>query len=422
MRQITKSGTTDVIVLTGDDAKDFDPRRILWSSSELMYRQYLQGERGESASDCRALLLPLARTSHIYAAVSIDLFRAFSRVHDTHAELVELLREVCVMESEGPIHNTTPLSVIAPKPSVHVSADNGSDDEKGIVPAKWLRAAFWDPASRIHASWRLSTFVSWVTEERPHVDRTTETVYGGPHGVRMIVFAISRILQNIERAASGSPAPRDVSKHFKTADLTGLRDSALGLIGKLREDVASSRHILRSSLKARQAALETEVCRLYRSRAGSGVLAATAANVAPTSGLPHNEDILEEMYDHICETQELNVDVQEDAEYEVAERIHESNMEFEETLEHIEITAILGDFELDDETADGTNILSGLSEQYDSNSTNPIPESCSGTGQANETPDVEMSPGNPHGGYPGHSLPASLPSCIPRRGREEEWP
>ncbi|QRV99030.1 hypothetical protein RhiJN_27049 [Ceratobasidium sp. AG-Ba] len=33
---------------------------------------------------------------------------------------------------------------------------------------------------------------------------------------------------------------------------------------------------------------------------------------------------------------------------------------------------------------------------------------------------VEMSPGNPHGGYPGHSLPASLPSGIPRRGREEE--
>ncbi|QRV88668.1 Retrotransposon-derived protein PEG10 [Ceratobasidium sp. AG-Ba] len=33
---------------------------------------------------------------------------------------------------------------------------------------------------------------------------------------------------------------------------------------------------------------------------------------------------------------------------------------------------------------------------------------------------VEMSPGNLHGGYPGHSLPASLPSCIPRRGREEE--
>ncbi|QRV89291.1 glycoside hydrolase family 15 protein [Ceratobasidium sp. AG-Ba] len=32
----------------------------------------------------------------------------------------------------------------------------------------------------------------------------------------------------------------------------------------------------------------------------------------------------------------------------------------------------------------------------------------------------EMSPGNPHGGYPGHSLPSSLPSRIPRRGREEE--
>ncbi|QRV99176.1 hypothetical protein RhiJN_27195 [Ceratobasidium sp. AG-Ba] len=153
-----------------------------------------------------------------------------------------------------------------------------------------------------------------------------------------------RILQNLERATTGSPAPRDIARHFENCDLALLWQEALGLVAGLREDVARSRQYLQRSLRSRQAALNNEVRRLHKANISSEALAALSSETPETVGLPRDKETLEEMYNMI------------------SHRLHKEENEFEQTMEHIEITAILGDFDSDDEDMESTNILDGIAQ------------------------------------------------------------
>jgi hypothetical protein len=81
---------------------------------------------------------------------------------------------------------------------------------KRLQPAEWLLRAFFDCLDDHHTEWSLTSFLSWLTITRLHVHRATETVYGGPLGVRVLAFALSRMVQNMDFAHSGVQVPNDI--------------------------------------------------------------------------------------------------------------------------------------------------------------------------------------------------------------------
>jgi hypothetical protein len=79
---------------------------VRWTPSKLLYAQKmwlpmeLQSTPGESTWND----LPLARTSHIYAVYSVDLFQALLSMHEKDDVLCSLVKEIAQMEQQGPIH------------------------------------------------------------------------------------------------------------------------------------------------------------------------------------------------------------------------------------------------------------------------------------------------------------------------------
>jgi hypothetical protein len=78
--------------------------------------------------------------------------------------------------------------------------------------AKWLPAAFFDAWHSEHAKWSLTTFLAWISHTKPHIHKESGTVYGGPLGVRLLLFGISIIAQNLMWLKEGDRPPRDILK------------------------------------------------------------------------------------------------------------------------------------------------------------------------------------------------------------------
>jgi hypothetical protein len=80
--------------------------RVQWTVNELLYADKLRLPVASRLPPEQSLWngLPQARTSHIYAVYSVDLFQALLSLHEKDTDFCSLVKEVAQMEHQGPIH------------------------------------------------------------------------------------------------------------------------------------------------------------------------------------------------------------------------------------------------------------------------------------------------------------------------------
>jgi hypothetical protein len=132
--------------------------------------------------------------------------------------------------------------------NLHVPTSKVQSLAKQLQPAQWLPCPFFDNYHEQHAKWSLTTFLAWITNTHPHVHLGSGTVFGGPLGVRVLAFALSRILQNIQYMRSIQECPRDILEVIKGPRQTWAEHHAKHLVKQCIEvllwDVLKSHTIL----------------------------------------------------------------------------------------------------------------------------------------------------------------------------------
>lgn len=192
----------------------------------------------------------------------------------------------------------------------------------------------------------------FITGDRPHIDKGSATVYGGPLGVRTIAFALSRVAQNLERLSRGEDVPRPIARvakgpnriwsHTETTQLTN------SCIAALRRDIAKSRGVLELSYKQRASQWEEMVRlvteqHLQRGTAQQGGIKHDRGPSA-TSGVPESIHLLLDMHEALAERsrEAIDADHEEEASILIAERQEETWREArelarEQSAEYIDI-------------------------------------------------------------------------------------
>ncbi|KAG8795078.1 hypothetical protein FRC12_018121 [Ceratobasidium sp. 428] len=187
-----------------------DPELYKLTSAELLYSE---GQRNrellkkQPPAQSAQNWFPPAQTSHIYAPFTIDDLRKLSLLHSMHPELLALLREIACLEGKGPLHQVRWLCDQSETPNPHLSESEDIVDFAELTPALWLDAAFFDPDMEGHADWSVETLSECVIKTCAHIHQESGTVSGGPMGVCVPIFAVSRVLQNLERAMACTPVP-----------------------------------------------------------------------------------------------------------------------------------------------------------------------------------------------------------------------
>lgn len=199
----------------------------------------------------------------------------------------------------SPHQNHSSLGEGPQSSNVHISLSNGA---ALLTPCPTsLPLEFYDQNHDHHSRWALETFHNWLTVVHPHIHAPTGTVYGGPHGVRHIVFALSRISSAIELSEQKSNFPPVYRRVLGSSrwDSSKLSRQLSTLIMELRRQVARSSSILQISFNERSKAWKQEVERQYRARKLAGTIRPRPlheARVNMTSGVPSAADALEAIW------------------------------------------------------------------------------------------------------------------------------
>ncbi|KAG8776171.1 hypothetical protein FRC12_001058 [Ceratobasidium sp. 428] len=293
--------------------------------------------------------LPPARTLYIYAPFTIEQLQKLNLLHSVHKDFLALLKEIACMEGEGPIHNTTGLADDQTTLNAHVAMSEEETDFTNITPASWLGGASFNSQSDDHQKWSVESLANWVLNQRPHIHKPSGTVYGGPKGVRVPVFATARILQNVERALSASMVPRRLKGHIETADLLSIKLVTLKIVLALRHDVVATRVILAESAMDRRRVFEQQIMSLVKLNRGFTPQTSSEPSSSATSGVPRDQAALRAIADHLRAGQDIeNSDA--DSEYEVAQVTQHNLRMREESMEIIEITKLMGTLNTEDES------------------------------------------------------------------------
>lgn len=186
--------------------------------------------------------------------------------------------------------------------NAHVPKSGVRSLSKAIAPAEWLPVAFFDKECSEHVNWSLETLRAWISVVKPHLHSKSRTVYGGPNGVRNIVFALSRILQNLGRLKRKQdvPAPiRRATLHPNSTWSLGESFRVVGLcVEDLRRDIVKSTSILHLSYSSRSQAFETGLME-HKLKLENASTASRMRPVVPdlsmTSGVPNDLGIIESM-------------------------------------------------------------------------------------------------------------------------------
>jgi hypothetical protein len=90
---------------------------IQWTPNKLLYVKKMQLPVSPSSTPVQSTWndLLLARTSHVYAVYTVDLFQALLSLHKKDHALCSLVKEIAQMEQQGPIHvNIAPIREFLP--------------------------------------------------------------------------------------------------------------------------------------------------------------------------------------------------------------------------------------------------------------------------------------------------------------------
>lgn len=175
----------------------------------------------------------------------------------------------------------------------HVPSSTSESLARHLNPAELLPLEFFDQTLPQSSQWSISALQAWLQTSKPYLDEGSGTVYGGPLGARVLVFAFSRIFQSIARVGSGSRLPEEV-RRVTRGDRASW--SSTNSISKVRQcvdqvlrDVIKSTSVLSITFPERSAAWEDAVFLAYEEvgQRGDDVGRFTEGNVVSiTSGVP----------------------------------------------------------------------------------------------------------------------------------------
>lgn len=171
---------------------------------------------------------------------------------------------------------------------------------KALTPAEWLPKAFYDLSHREHHLWSLTSLKDWLTSQRPHIHAPSRSVYGGPLGVRNLLFALSRISQNLADIEEGLEVPSGIQQCIRRRedrwDSTKARRTLDECVAILHADISRSNDVLRVTLDERSEAWERAI-----EEAGIATMTAVEQEqggeigITATSGVPQSSRSIQSM-------------------------------------------------------------------------------------------------------------------------------
>jgi hypothetical protein len=208
------------------------------------------------------------------------------------------------------IQNATSLSSKSRSYNPHVPLQGEPSLSGNLNPAQWLPVAFFDSYAEDHTTWSISSFHLWITQSRPHIHTPSGTVYGGPRGVRCLLFALSRMAQCLDRLQLKSDVPREILRLTSIPDRGWSHRHASHTLAActdvLRRHIAQSRTILGTTFNDRATRWQDQVVKRYlqmsRDRASQrhkNLVNIIDTGVDATSGVPQDWRTIREMYEEI---------------------------------------------------------------------------------------------------------------------------
>ncbi|KAF8594315.1 hypothetical protein BDV93DRAFT_515887 [Ceratobasidium sp. AG-I] len=142
---------------------------LQYTKLENLYTQWVALEADASSSHMQWKGLPLARTTHIHLAYSVELYSSLCGLHAHNPQIIQLIEAVATLKQYGLVHLSNicaancqtfrqPRAQELPY-STFLTGVLG----KKISSAELLPAAFFNSDTNNHTSWSLSTLLAWIT-------------------------------------------------------------------------------------------------------------------------------------------------------------------------------------------------------------------------------------------------------------------
>lgn len=164
--------------------------------------------------------------------------------------------------------------------------------------------AFYDVSHVDCMKWSLEALQRWLTGYQPHVHKPSNTVYGGPLGVRSIIFVLSRIVQNLNRLTDNEDVPRDIrilQGTVRTWETIGARRIVGECLKLIHADVTTSMNTLRGSIQERSEAWERAIQAREEAIDMTEDTGGPEDRVTATCGVPMSASIIRSMANVIRE-------------------------------------------------------------------------------------------------------------------------
>jgi NADH:ubiquinone oxidoreductase subunit len=194
--------------------------------------------------------------------------------------------------------------------SPHVPLQGEPSLSGNLNPSQWLPLAFFDSYAEAHSTWSISSFHLWTTQSRPQIHTSSGTVYGGPRGVRCLLFTLSRMAQCLDRLQLKTNVPRDILRVTSSPDRGWLHRHTSHTLAActdvLRWQIAQSCAILSSTFNDHPKCWQDEVAKRYLQMSRDHVkqrdrnlINVIDTGVRATSGVPPDWRTIQEMYEEI---------------------------------------------------------------------------------------------------------------------------
>jgi hypothetical protein len=131
-----------------------------------------------------------------------------------------------------------------------------SEETLAAQQSHWLPTAFFESGREEHADWCLSSVFGWLSAERPHVHGESKTVYGGPLGVRLLIFMFSSVSQNLKWLRDDPDPPIEILDAISGPESSWssaqTERALLSCMGLLRRDLELSHTRLEETYEERR--------------------------------------------------------------------------------------------------------------------------------------------------------------------------
>ncbi|KAF8595670.1 hypothetical protein BDV93DRAFT_514819, partial [Ceratobasidium sp. AG-I] len=259
--------------------------------------------------------LPLARTVAHFQAIEPFVLRDLDSWGGVYAHLSDMMRDIALMEIHGPAHQmviSASMDEIGRNP--HLMAAASVENWVTHKDSHWLPLKFIDQAHPKHYDWSLLSLLYCVRNIQPHRHLDSETVLGGPYGVRVLGYGIRRVALNLRGILMRESVPDPISAAMRRTSSGWNTNTALELLGQcvaaIRSDIEQSNTILIHSFPERSRAWVDELNKLneeYEAQKSSSSDFAQTSTDEITCGLPRSLQDAHSMWLMLPDSQHTSV-------------------------------------------------------------------------------------------------------------------